>query len=100
VYISEFAMDTSPDAEALQGQMSELSSEELEAISGGQVNVSFTLMMAEDSSAFVAEEGGGRSSVSGMRRRSFFGWQINGTFESMDHFSSFFSKITSFFGRR
>jgi bacteriocin-like protein len=93
-------MNIQPDSNPSNHPLSELSNDELDAISGGQVNVSFTLMMAEDTSAFASEDCGNSSSFSGYRRRSFFGLEINGTFASMDHFSSFLSKITDFFGRR
>lgn len=97
-------MDGNLNAEHSTGQVSELSEAELEAISGGLVNVSFTLMVAEESSEFVAHEfsGGGQSglSFSGQRRRSIFGLQFSGTFESMGHFSSFLSKLSNFWERR
>ncbi len=95
-------MITKPEAELLENQFIELSEDELESISGGLVNVSFTLMIAEESCEFTTQNfaGGGQSSMTaaGQRRRSF-GLQFSGSFESMDHFSSFFSRLTNFLGR-
>lgn len=97
-------MDSNLDPKQPAGQVVELSTAELDAISGGLVNVSFTLMVAEDSHEFVAQEfaSGGQAgmSVSGQRQRSRFGLQFSGTFESMGHFSSFFSRLTGFLGGR
>jgi len=89
--------------EETEGKVVELSQDELDTISGGVVNVSFTLLMAEEGNTFIAESlAGGNSGLatSGQRRRSLFGIQISGTFESMDHFESFFSRLSTFFGRR
>lgn len=103
-WIGELAMVTKSESGYSENQITELSQDELDEISGGLVNVSFTLIMAEESSEFVAQEtstGGNSSlSVSGRRRRSLLGFEFSGTFESMDHFSSFFSKFMDFFGRR
>ena len=97
-------MVTPPNSDTTPGQVTELSEVELDAISGGVVNVSFTLLMAEDSSEFATQEvsSGGHSSlvVSGRRRRSLFGLKFSGTFESMAHFSSFFGQLMDFLGRR
>ncbi len=91
-------MVTPSDSEASNGQITKLSDDELAAISGGLVNVSFTLMMAEDSSEFAVQDlaDGGHSglAVAGHKQRSLFALQFSGTFKSMDHFSSFFSKLT------
>ncbi|MDX2239532.1 MAG: hypothetical protein NW224_02505 [Leptolyngbyaceae cyanobacterium bins.302] len=94
-------MVTPQHSEPANSPIVPLSEAELEAISGGLVNVSFTVMAAEESHEFSAQEfsGDGFSSLatSGQRRRSSFGLKFSGTFESMDHFSSFFSRFTSFF---
>jgi hypothetical protein len=97
-------MVTQPDSDPSSGQITELSQDELETISGGLVNVSFSLVIAEESTEFVTQEvsSGSHSSlvVSTRRRRSLFGLKFSGTFESMEHFSSFFSRLMDFFDRR
>ncbi|MFM7450122.1 MAG: hypothetical protein ACKO24_16185 [Leptolyngbyaceae cyanobacterium] len=102
--ISKFAMATRPDSNLSKGQITELSQDELEAISGGLVNVSLTILIAEESSEFVTQDissgGSSYSSISGQTKRSLFGLKLSGTFESMDHFSSFLTRLMDFLGRR
>ncbi|NJR51998.1 MAG: hypothetical protein HC780_22935 [Leptolyngbyaceae cyanobacterium CSU_1_3] len=47
---------TPQDSEPEKSQLTPLSTDELEAISGGLVNVSFTLLIAEDECEFVTQE--------------------------------------------
>jgi len=97
-------MATRPDSNLSKGQITELSQDELEAISGGLVNVSLTILIAEESSEFVTQDissgGSSYSSISGQTKRSLFGLKLAGTFESMDHFSSFLTRFMDFLGRR
>ena len=85
-------------------QITLLSEDELEAVSGGLVNVSLTLMIAEDNCEFMTQEfsGGGHSGsiTFGQSKRSLFGLKFSGSFESMDHFFSCFSRVMDCFGRR
>ncbi len=94
-------MTAQSNFEASDDQVAELSNDELEEFSGGVVNVSFTMLIGEDSSEFASQEfpGEGYSNriVSGQRQRSLFGLQFSGSFASMDHFSSFFSGFMRFF---
>jgi hypothetical protein len=78
----------------------ELSDGELDAIAGGFVDVSFSLFMSEDIESFSVVQGPGFSSQSGYRKRSRFGLEFSGRFESMAQVSSFFSEFMSLFGRR
>ncbi|MDX2232473.1 MAG: bacteriocin [Leptolyngbyaceae cyanobacterium bins.349] len=91
-------------SEATTGQITELSEDELEAISGGLVNVSFTLLLSEENCECISQEssrdGCSELAISGQRQRSLFGLQFSGTFQSMEHFSSFFSRFSSLFGGR
>lgn len=87
-------MTAQPDFSASNEQLMELSEDELEAISGGVVNVSLTLLIGEDSSEFTAQDFSGdgcSGQIVSRRRRSLFGLQFSGSFASMEHFSSFFS---------
>ena len=91
------------NSEPATPQISPLSEHELAVISGGLVNVSLTLMIAENDCEFINEfsSGGHSSSVtSGRSGRSLFGLQFSGSFESMDHFFSCFSRVMDYFGRR
>lgn len=97
-------MVTPQDSEPKNPQITPLSEEELAAISGGLVTVSFTLLLSEESSEFMTQEflSGGHSqmTVSGCKRQSSFGLQFSGSFESMDQLSSFFTGFMKFFGLR
>jgi hypothetical protein len=81
----------------------ELSDEELAGISAGLVNVAFKMTIAEETNEFFTQEvsHAGRKSMRGFhrRRRSLFSFEFVGSFESMDHFHSFFSGFMRLFDR-
>jgi uncharacterized protein YfdQ (DUF2303 family) len=94
-------MPTAP--EPAHPQLVELSNEELDAISAGVVNVAFKLTIAQETTESFTQTTfqAGRTSTTGFRRRrrSIFSFQFAGTFESMDHFNSFYSGFLKLLGR-
>jgi hypothetical protein len=79
----------------------ELSETDLENISGGVVEVSFSLLMVDESSEFLSQQisDGINTSIttSSRKRRSIFGLEFSGTFASMDHAMSFFTGFLNMF---
>jgi hypothetical protein len=94
-------MPVSP--EPSNSKLVELSDEELDAISAGVVNVAFKLTIAQETNELFTQtiSQGGRTSTTSFRRqrRSIFSFQFAGTFESMDHFNSFYSGFLKLLGR-
>jgi hypothetical protein len=94
---------TNPNIDSnLDSQPIELSTAELDEISGGRVNVSFSFLSIEESSEFFSHQisDGHSTSITtaGQQRRSIFGFEFSGSFASMDHAMSALVSCLNFFG--